>query len=154
VAVGTYHTVGLKKDGNVVAAGPEIELAKWNLGVVEYTLTISSTPNGSVIAPGEGVFTYNAGVMVRLVAKPEKSYCLVKWTGDVDTVANVRAATTIITMHGDYAITANFASNWPLIVGIMAAVVVAVGLAIFFVRRRRAARTERQGRRRAARKKH
>ncbi len=154
VAAGIYHTVGRKNDGTVVAAGPDIELAKWNLGVVEYTLTISNTPSGSVITPGEGVFTYNAGVMARLIAEPEKGYRLVNWSGDVDTIANVNAATTVITMHGDYAITANFAVNWLLIGGIIAAVVVAAGLAIFFVRRRRAARTERQGRRRAARKKH
>jgi uncharacterized integral membrane protein len=59
-------------------------------------------------------------------------------------------------MDGDYAITANFEeippANWPLIGGIIAAAV-AVGLAIFFVPRRRAARTKRQGQRRAARKK-
>jgi alpha-tubulin suppressor-like RCC1 family protein len=31
VATGWRHTVGLKSDGTVVAAGIEIELAKWNL---------------------------------------------------------------------------------------------------------------------------
>ena len=31
VAVGMYHTVGLKSDGTVVAVGPETELASWNL---------------------------------------------------------------------------------------------------------------------------
>jgi len=31
VAAGDYHTVGVKFDGTVVAAGAEIELAKWNL---------------------------------------------------------------------------------------------------------------------------
>ena len=152
VAAGSYHTVGLKADGTVVAAGPDIELAKWHLGVVEYTLTISSTANGSVTAPGEGVFTYNAGVMVRLIARPEKGYRLVNWTSDVDTIANVNAATTIITMEGDYAITANFPVNRLLIGGIIAAVVVAVGLAIFFVRRKRAARTKTR-KKRATRKK-
>jgi len=96
-------------------------------------------------------------VTVRLVAEPEEGYRFVNWTGDVDTIFDVSAATTIITMDGDYAITANFEEippvNWPLIGGIIAAAVVAVGLAIFFVRRRRAARTKRQGRKRAARKK-
>ena len=154
IAAGWQHTVGLKKDGTVVAAGPEMELAKWNLGVVEYALTISSTPGGSVIKPGDGMFVYNAGKLVRLVARPESGYRLVRWTGDVDTVANVNAATTIIAMHGDYAVTANFGLNWPLIGGIIGAVVVAAGLAIFFVRTRRAARTKRRGRREAARKKH
>jgi hypothetical protein len=152
VVTGVYHTVGLKADGTVVAAGPDIELAKWNLGVVEYALTISSTPHGSVTTPGEGMFTYNAGLVVRLVAKPERGYRFVKWTGDVDTIANINAATTIITMRGDYAITASFAVNWLLIGGIIAAAV-AAGLAIFFTRRRRAAQTKRQGRKGVARKK-
>jgi len=65
----------------------------------------------------------------------------------------VRAAATVITMRGDYAITANFVVNWPLIGGVIGAVAVAAGLAVFFVRRRRSARTERQSRGRAARKK-
>ena len=91
--------------------------------------------------------------MVRVIAKPDQGYRLAKWTGDVDTVFDVSAATTIITMHGDYAITANFPLNWPLIGGIIGAVVVAVGLVVFFLHRRRAARTKRQGRRRVAWKK-
>ena len=31
VTADEYHTVGLKSDGTVVAAGPEVKLAKWNL---------------------------------------------------------------------------------------------------------------------------
>jgi len=31
VTAGEYHTVGIKSDGTVVAAGPEVKLAKWNL---------------------------------------------------------------------------------------------------------------------------
>jgi len=87
---------------------------------------------------------------------PVEGYHFVNWTGNVDTIFDVSAATTIITMHGDYAITANFEEippvNWPLIGGIIAAVV-AAGLAIFFVRRRKAAQAKRQGRKKAARKK-
>jgi hypothetical protein len=150
VAAGYDHTVGIKADGTVVAAGPEVELAKWNLGVVEYTLIISSTHGGSVIAPGDGMFTYNAGVMVRLIAKPESGCRRVRWIGDMDTIANVNAGTTVITMEGDYQIAANFPINWPLIGGITAAEVVIVWLAVFLVRRRRAARTRRQGRRKSA----
>jgi len=120
----------------------------------QYDLTISSTVGGEVTAPGELIFNYDEGADVDLVAEAEEGYHFVNWTGDVDTIANVNAATTVISMHGDYAITTNFAPDWPLFGGIIAAVVVAAGLAIFFVRRRRAARTERQGRKRAARKKH
>ena len=146
VAAGYEHTVGLKSDGTVVAAGWEAELAKWNLGVTtEYALTISSTAGGSVTTPEEGVFTYNAGVVVRLVAKPEKGYRFVNWTGDVGTIANVDAALTIITMSDNYSITSNFEekppTNWPLIGGIIAVVVI-VGLVIFFVRRKRVAQAK------------
>jgi hypothetical protein len=156
IAAGSYHIVGRKANGTVVAAGPDIELAKWNLGVVEYSLNISSTAGGSITTPGEGAFTYNAGMMVHVVAEPKVGYRFVNWTGDVDTIFDVSAATTVITMHGDYEITANFEEkpsvNWPLIGGITAAAVVAVGLVIFFMRRRRAAGTKRQGRRRTTRR--
>jgi hypothetical protein len=156
IAAGSYHTAGLKADGTVVAAGPEIELAKWKLGVIEYTLIISGTAGGSVTTPDEGAFTYNAGVMVRVIAEPEEGYRFINWTGDVDTIANVNAAITVITMQGNYEITANFEEippiNWPLTGGIIASAA-AVGLVIFFVRRRRAAQTKRRGRKRVARKK-
>jgi uncharacterized repeat protein (TIGR02543 family) len=82
--------------------------------------------------------------MVRVVAEPEAGYRFINWTGDVDTMANVNDTTTMITMHGDYSIVANFEEkppiNWALIGGIItAAVVVMVVLVIFFVRRKRAA---------------
>ncbi|MFO7773804.1 MAG: hypothetical protein R6V59_07730 [Dehalococcoidia bacterium] len=146
VAAGGYHTVGLKNDDTVVAAGPDIELAEWNLGVVEYDLAISSTAGGSVTTPGEGPFTRNAGWVARLVAEPDKGYRFVNWSGDVDTIANVKAATTIITMQRDCTIAVNFEeipAGWPLIVGIVVGVV-AAGLAVFFLHRRRAARTKRR----------
>jgi hypothetical protein len=37
------------------------------------------------------------------------------WTGDVGTMANVTAPTTVITMEGNYTIVANFAENGPII---------------------------------------
>jgi len=138
VAAGHYHTIGVKSDGTAVAAGAGLEFAKWNLGIItESTLTTSSTVGGAVITPGEESFDYNAGTMVHLVAKPDAGYRFVNWTGDVGAIFNVNAASTVITMHGDYSITANFKArvNWALIGGIIAAVV-AVGLVIFFMRRR------------------
>jgi hypothetical protein len=105
----------------------------------QFDLTISSTAGGTVTAPGEGTFTYDQGTGVNLVAEAEEGYRFVNWTGDVDAIANVDAASTNITMNSDYAITASFEEepsiNWPLIAGIAGAVVV-VGLVIFFVRRR------------------
>ena len=73
-----------------------------------YELTISSTFGGSVTNPGEGTYTYDTGTVVNLVASPGAGYQFVNWTGDVATIANVDAASTTITMQGDYSITANF----------------------------------------------
>jgi len=76
--------------------------------VIQYDLTISSTDGGSVTVPGEGTFAFDEGTVVNLAAKADTGYRFVNWTGDVGTVANVNAATTTITMNGDYTITANF----------------------------------------------
>jgi len=106
---------------------------------LQFDLTISRTAGGTVTAPGEGTFTYDQGTGVNLVAEAEEGYRFINWTGDVDAIADVDAASTTITMNDNYSITANFEEkpsiNWPLIAGIIGAVVV-VGLVIFFVRRR------------------
>jgi hypothetical protein len=86
--------------------------------IKQYDLTISSTEGGSVTTPGEGVFTYDEGTVVDLVATPDAGYRFVEWTGDVGTIADVHAATTTITMNGDYAITANFVAIYDLIISI------------------------------------
>ena len=75
----------------------------------QYNLTISSTDGGEVTTPGEGTHTYEAGMVVNLVAEPDEGYHFVKWTGLVGTVANVEDAITAITMDSYYSITANFA---------------------------------------------
>jgi hypothetical protein len=74
----------------------------------QYNLTTSSTAGGSVTTPGEGTFPYDEGTVANLVATPDAGYRFVNWTGDVGTIANVDAATTTITMNGDYVIVANF----------------------------------------------
>jgi len=76
--------------------------------IPEYDLTIASTKGVSAIEPGEGVFTYDGGTVVDLVAEAEEGYRFIEWTGDVGTIADVYAAETTITMNGDYSITANF----------------------------------------------
>jgi len=75
---------------------------------VRYDLTVSSTEGGQVTAPGEGTFTYNKGTVVNLVAEPAEGYRFVNWIGDVSAIANINAATTTVTMDGDYSIVANF----------------------------------------------
>jgi len=106
-----------------------------------YALAINSTAGGSVTEPGEGTFTYDEGTVVDLRVAVEESSRFVNWTGDIDTIADVNAAATNITMSGNYSITANFEEipppiNCLLLGGIIAAVVV-VGLVIFFFLRRR-----------------
>ena len=75
---------------------------------VRYDLTISNSIGGSITNPGEGTFTYDIGTVVNLMASPGAGYQFVNWTGDVATIANVDAASTTITMQGDYSIIANF----------------------------------------------
>jgi hypothetical protein len=74
-----------------------------------YSLTISSTPGGSVTIPGEGMFIYDGETMVDLVAVPDEHYHFVEWTGGEGAIANPEDPTTTITMSDSYSITANFA---------------------------------------------
>jgi hypothetical protein len=80
---------------------------------VRYRLTISSTAGGWVTVPGEGTFTYDAGAVVNIVANPTRGYRFVNWTGDVSTIADMNATSTMITMDGHYSITANFNKKRP-----------------------------------------
>ena len=73
-----------------------------------YSLTISSTAGGSVTVPGEATYNYDRETVVNLAATPDANYRFVEWTGHVGTVADVNAASTTITVNGNYAITANF----------------------------------------------
>ena len=77
-------------------------------GPVQYTVTIASTQGGSVTIPGEGNFTYDEGTAVNLLAEAHEGYRFVNWNGNVDTIANVNAASINIIVNGDYFITANF----------------------------------------------
>ena len=88
-----------------------IEIAGCSTNPISYTLTISNTEGGEVMNPGEGVFTYKEVTIVNLVATPDSNYRFVKWSGDVGTIGDVNAATTIITINGNYSIMANFAPD-------------------------------------------
>jgi hypothetical protein len=76
--------------------------------VVRYDVTIASSQGGSVTVPGEGTFTCDSGRVLDLVATAASGYRFVNWTGSVGTIANPYAASTTITVNGDYSITANF----------------------------------------------
>ena len=76
---------------------------------VQYTLNIIGPVHGSVTAPGEGRFLlYEAGTVVDLIAEPDSGYEFARWTGDVDTIADINDASTTITMNRDYYICAHF----------------------------------------------
>jgi len=74
----------------------------------QYRLIISSTEGGEITTPHEMTSTYEEGTIVPLVALPHSGYRFVEWTGDVDTIDDVNAASTSIIMDGDHSITANF----------------------------------------------
>jgi len=76
--------------------------------LLSYDLTVASTDGGAVTSPGEDTFPYDCGTEVPLVAAAEEGYYFVNWSGDVDTIANINAYTTTITIMGDYSINANF----------------------------------------------
>jgi hypothetical protein len=80
-----------------------------------YILERSSTEGGTVTRPFWGVpyldyyrYAYCVGEVVVLEATPDAGYRFVNWTGDVDTIADVNAAFTTITMNGFCEIKANF----------------------------------------------
>ena len=114
-----YHFVewtgNVSTIANVTAASTNITMddsysitANFALEPGWYSLTISSTPGGNVTEPGVGTYVYGNGTVVNLVAVNYTGYQFVGWTGNVDTIGNVTAANTTITMNGSYSITANF----------------------------------------------
>ncbi|MGB6873261.1 MAG: GLUG motif-containing protein [Dehalococcoidia bacterium] len=113
-----YHFVNWTGDistiGSINQASTTITMEgnyeiKANFEAGPYSLTISSTTGGSATTPGEGTFEYDAGTVVNLVAEAEEGYQFANWTGDVNTVVDVNAASTTIIMNNDYTISASFA---------------------------------------------
>ena len=83
-----------------------------NFAIDQKSLTTSSSANGTVTTPGIGTYNYDYGTAASIVATPNTNYHFVNWTGSGVTagkVANPNSASTTITMHGDYTVTANFA---------------------------------------------
>ncbi len=72
-------------------------------------LNTSSTTGGSAIVPGEGVYPYDCGTVVAIVAEASQCYEFINWSGSISTIADVNDPITNITMNDDYAIAANFA---------------------------------------------
>jgi hypothetical protein len=82
-----------------------------NFALNTYSLTVNAGTGGTITNPATSPSMHNYGDIVNITADPTPNYHFVNWTGDVSTVANVNAASTTITMHGDYTIMANFAED-------------------------------------------
>jgi hypothetical protein len=122
--------IGAKRGRHLTAAGIFLLVAALVAGVascaadsspepsppVQYSLTVSSTEGGSVVAPGEGTSTYDEGEVVNLVAEADEGYRFVEWTGDVGAILRVDSASTAITMRDSYSITARFVRQYRLVV--------------------------------------
>jgi len=92
----------------LITAALVVGMGGCNPGPTQYDLIISVTEGGEVVTPGEGTFTYDERTSVTLIVFPHSGYDFVNWTGDVETIGDINAASTTITMNGDYQITANF----------------------------------------------
>ena len=80
-----------------------------NFVIKALNLNISVNGNGSVTSPGTGLQgPYDCGDTVNLSAAADPNYAFISWTGNTDTIADVGAASTNITMYDNYSITANF----------------------------------------------
>jgi len=104
--------------GNVTAAFTTITMnGNYNITAnfqqTQYNLNISHTGNGTVSLPGEGTYQYAQGAVVTLQAVANSGNMFLNWTGNTGTIGNVTAASTTITMNGNYSIVANFAIDSP-----------------------------------------
>jgi hypothetical protein len=82
--------------------------ANFELKEGRHSVTVSNTPGGSIVQPGQGMFIYDAGTTVPLTAQADEDYQFVEWTGDVDAIADTYAAVTDITVSDSCSITASF----------------------------------------------
>jgi Leucine-rich repeat (LRR) protein len=79
-----------------------------------YSLTISSSPGGSVTDPGEGFFEYDSGTAVVVIAWAEPGYQFTEWTGtavEVGKIADATSSSSTVTVDHDYTLQAHFVSN-------------------------------------------
>ena len=71
-------------------------------------LVVSSSEGGSVTDPGEGIFECPLGIEVSLVAEARSGYQFTNWSGHVNAIEDLDAASTSIIMDNSYSVTANF----------------------------------------------
>jgi internalin A len=82
------------------------------------TLTIVSTAGGSIDVPGEGVFAYDPGSSVPIMANADPGYHFVNWTGtavDAGKVEDPNAANTTVTVDADCTLQAIYVARFAII---------------------------------------
>ncbi|MBN2130526.1 MAG: leucine-rich repeat domain-containing protein, partial [Sedimentisphaerales bacterium] len=89
----------------ITANNPDLQLDH-DGGSSVRRLSVSSTAGGSVIAPGEGTFTYDSGATVLLEARADPHFAFSHWSGTHATSQNPM----VITMTRDHQIRAHFAT--------------------------------------------
>jgi alpha-tubulin suppressor-like RCC1 family protein len=143
VAAGDYHTVGLKSDGTVVAVGDNDD-GQCNVGawtdIVQVAAgefhTVGLKSNGTVVAVGDNYDGQcNVSAWRHIVQVAAGNYHTVGLRSNATVVAAGFAYETDLA-EWNLGLVLHPAS-WPLIGGITAAALVATGLGILFVRRRR-----------------
>ncbi len=88
------------------------EVTELNLeATIQYNLTVTRSIGGNVTSPGIGIYAYDYGEVVNLIASANDDYIFTGWSGDTSGIANVNNASTTITMHGNYSVRANFRST-------------------------------------------
>lgn len=78
---------------------------------LDRALSISSAGGGSVTTPGEGSYSYLKGSVVAVEAVADERFRFTGWSGTAalaSKVADPGAASTTVTMDGDYTLIANF----------------------------------------------
>ena len=123
--VGYNADTGAVKDSHsdscvtgAIDCGPQVGEDSGSAAPAVFRLTIYSTTGGSVTAPGEGIFSYDAGAVVFLAAEAEEGYRFVNWTARASeegylagSFGDAHAATTTFAMPDeDVTVTANFVS--------------------------------------------
>ena len=96
-----------------------------------HILTINVEGSGST-NPAAGEYSYTQGTTVTIEAIPASGWQFEGWTGDV---AEPESTITVITINSNRTVTAKFSqsgSNWYLITGIVASVIV-IGVATWLV---------------------
>ena len=79
-----------------------------------FNLTLKSTKGGTISTPSQLTGTYPAGTVIELLAVPDSGYAFTGWTGDIENVANVKSASTTITLKSDCTLIANFVQTYIL----------------------------------------